>query len=400
MPTSHQPLAVFDARPFFERALVYGVDRGIIDPSRIDSIVNDAPKGMVQIAEYFGTQYLRPNIEDARQRLVNLVSLFLEHRSDGDMALAARSLRDNTFLSHSRGGSEMLKQLWALPEDSVLDGLGKPSQKAFLAQWSLRPLADYRQARAQRQNYQAMIDTARWFAGHLNVSATDIAGAAAETVTRSALLALLTNAKTTPTLPNGGDFLNLLTAIRKKGVPANRLKRLHDRLNAAPTDYRAIADAVLGDLQTRDLPRILDTSRPINLLLPELQPLYFVRDFGPEDASDFDVAVSADWRKITSGKSDDASLLTIFVCIAADLPPKVSLGKAAARALIRKVRADGFKREPVLAFLRESAPFHMLGDLETLWREFFPEAETYLLDESDRSLNEALDYLKDNCTVV
>ena len=398
MPTSHQPLAVFDARPFFERALVYGVDHGIIDRTRIDSIVNDAPKGMVQIAEYFGTQYLRPNIEDARQRIVNLVSLFLEHSGGGDLAHAARSLRDNTFLSHSRGGSEMLKQLWALPEDSVLDGLGKPSQKAFLAQWSLRSLADYRKAQAQRQDYQATIDAARWFAGQLNVRA-DIAGAAAETVIRSALLALLTKSKA-PMLPNGGDFLNLLAAIRKKGVPAKSLKHLHDRLDTAPAGCRRIALAVLSDMQTRDLPRILDTTRPINLLTPEIQPLYFVREFGPEDASQFDIAASAEWRKITGGKSDDASLLTVFVCLAADLPPKPSLSKAAARALIRKVRANGFQCPPVLAFLRESAPFQMRDDLETLWLEFFPEAETYLLDESDSTLNEALVYLNDNCVIV
>ena len=115
-PDRHQ-IAIFDDRPFFERAFVYGVRNGIIDQEKISSIRNDAPKGMVQIAEYFGTQYLRPNIEEARLRLVNLVSLFLEDSSGGDLDKAARSLRDNTFLSHSRGGSEMLTRLWSMPED-------------------------------------------------------------------------------------------------------------------------------------------------------------------------------------------------------------------------------------------------------------------------------------------
>jgi hypothetical protein len=138
-------LAVFDERPFFERALVYGYRQGIIDDERLQQIRNDAPKGMVQIAEFFGTQYLRANIEEARLRIVNLVSLFLEETSGGDLARAARSLRDNTFLSHSRGGSEMLKRLWAMPEDSSHGLLTQQSQKEFLAVWSLRTLAAYRE---------------------------------------------------------------------------------------------------------------------------------------------------------------------------------------------------------------------------------------------------------------
>jgi hypothetical protein len=85
MPPSRHEVAVFDTRPFFEKALVYGVQNGIIDQDRVAHILNDAPKGMLQIAEYFGTQYLRPNIEEARTRIVNLVSLFLLDRSGGDL---------------------------------------------------------------------------------------------------------------------------------------------------------------------------------------------------------------------------------------------------------------------------------------------------------------------------
>jgi hypothetical protein len=97
MPPDSRQLAVFDDRPFFERSLVYGVRKGIIDQEKIRSILDDAPKGMVQIAAYFGTQYLRPNIEQARIRIVNLVSLYLDVHSDSDLERAARSLRDHSF---------------------------------------------------------------------------------------------------------------------------------------------------------------------------------------------------------------------------------------------------------------------------------------------------------------
>ena len=109
MPTHHSPSApaavsVYDARPFFEKALHYGVQQGILDQNKLDAICADAPKGMVQIARYFGSEYLRPELEKAKNRIINLVSLYLESSTGGDLALAAESLRDYSFLSRSKGG--------------------------------------------------------------------------------------------------------------------------------------------------------------------------------------------------------------------------------------------------------------------------------------------------------
>ncbi|MEO6291860.1 MAG: hypothetical protein ABIO88_04485, partial [Burkholderiaceae bacterium] len=61
-------LSVYDSRPFFEKALQFGVQNGIIDPAKLDAICADAPKGMVQIARYFGSEYLRPELEQAKNR--------------------------------------------------------------------------------------------------------------------------------------------------------------------------------------------------------------------------------------------------------------------------------------------------------------------------------------------
>ena len=111
-------VALHDARPFFEKALHYGVQHGLINSARLDAIRADAPKGMVQIARYFGSEYLRPELEKARARLVNLVSLSLEHSSGGDLRRAAEALRDHSFLSRSKGGSDLLKALIAMPQNS------------------------------------------------------------------------------------------------------------------------------------------------------------------------------------------------------------------------------------------------------------------------------------------
>lgn len=399
MPPSSQQVTRYDDRPFFEKALVYGVRKGIVDEERIRSIVDDGPKGMLQIAEFFGTQYLRPNVEAARVRIVNLVSLRLEDGSGGDLEQAARLLRDGSFLSLSRGGSEMLKRLWAMPEDASYGLLVRQSQKEFLADWSMRSLAEYRREFAQRQDHQLAISAALWFAERLGTPAPGLSTVAVESIIRTAILVYLSG--TTPAAtPNAAGLIAIVQAIRRKGIPAKGRKRLKEVFRDLPADYRALAERELKRVQTEDLPRMVDASEPINRLIQDLEPLYFLRDFGPEDASLFDAAVSEDWQKITGGKTDDSSLLTIFVCLAADVPAKPALSRAAARALIRKARSDGFKHPPVLAFIRACAPYEMQDDLEALWQDFFPEAEAFLLDAADTTLNDALVFLKENCIVV
>ena len=83
-------MALFDERPFFEKALAYGVAHGLIDAARIAAMRVEAPKGMVQIARYFGTEYLRPDLEKARERMVQLISLYLQESCQGDLHRAAK----------------------------------------------------------------------------------------------------------------------------------------------------------------------------------------------------------------------------------------------------------------------------------------------------------------------
>ncbi|MBW8457349.1 MAG: hypothetical protein K0M58_02730, partial [Thiobacillus sp.] len=76
-------LATFDSRPFFDKALRYGVQQGLITPERLLGIQTDFSKGIVQIANFFGTAHLRPELELALRRMVNLVSLYLEDMAGG-----------------------------------------------------------------------------------------------------------------------------------------------------------------------------------------------------------------------------------------------------------------------------------------------------------------------------
>ena len=59
MATTQNSLASIDARSFFARALAYGVAHGVLTESHLDKIRQDGPKGIVQIANHFGTAYLQ-----------------------------------------------------------------------------------------------------------------------------------------------------------------------------------------------------------------------------------------------------------------------------------------------------------------------------------------------------
>ena len=65
MPPVNTALTRVDDRPYFEKALRYGVDHGILTPADLIRIEADAPKGIVQIADHFGTAYLRIDLETA-----------------------------------------------------------------------------------------------------------------------------------------------------------------------------------------------------------------------------------------------------------------------------------------------------------------------------------------------
>ena len=62
-------VAIVDDRPFFERAVRYGLEYGILGREHLSRMEADAPKGIVQIADHFGTAYLRTDLETALARM-------------------------------------------------------------------------------------------------------------------------------------------------------------------------------------------------------------------------------------------------------------------------------------------------------------------------------------------
>ena len=397
-------VSLFDARPFFEKALVYGVEHGILSPTRLEAIRNDAPKGMVQIARYFGTEFLRPELEKARDRMVNLVSLYLEHSSGGDLHQAAESLRDHSFLSRSKGGSDMLKALVALPQNSHFgmhdSGGFTDEQIQLLAKWSLRTLAEYQAELALRSQVSMLVDAAIWFADALGQDVSDLeeAGKDAEAVIRTGLLALASRRKD---MPDWVAFEKMAGALRKKHGSIPAVMPDIPLPKDLPPALRATVDRVRQSVVS-DLPKILDPALPVRKLFDQT-PAFMGRYFWLEDAlsavDHFDRSTSAAWDKATGGHGDDSSLLTLFLCLSAGSPPKTLLTERAAATLVRKIRKSGV--QPALAqdFIRSHAPQNQQDDYLDLWDSFVAEALPTLTSDFDYALKDALALLRRECNI-
>lgn len=395
-------VSLFDARPFFEKALLHGVQLGILDPARLDAINREAAKGMVQIARYFGTEFLRPELEMARQRMVNLVSLYLEHSCDGDIHRAAESLRDYSFLSRSKGGSDLLKALIAMPQSSHfgLHGARGFSDEhiPLLAKWTLRSYADYQAEFKLRSQIAHTVDAAIWFADALGVDESELeeAGKDAESVIRTGLLLLATRRKS---MPDWVDFEKLILALRKKYTPDAPPTLTIP--NALPVQFHTEVARVLKTIES-DWPKVLDPSTTPRKLFdqtPAFLGRYFWLEDGLSEVDHYERLVSATWDKATGGHSDDSSLLTLFLCIATASPAKTLLTEKAAKTLLTKVRQTGLQSALADDFIRTHAPHDLQEDYLHLWQSFVEDASPTLRSDLQFAQADALALLRRECNI-
>jgi hypothetical protein len=396
-------VSLYDARPFFEKALQHGVQHGIIGPEKIEAMRVEGPKGLVQIARYFGNEFLRPELEKARDRMVNLISLYLESSCEGDVQQAAESLRDFSLLSRSKGGSDMLKALIAMPQNSHFGmnerGGFRDEHIPLLAKWSLRSLADYQVELARRSQVAQVVDAALWLAGELGMDADELeeAGKDAEAVIRTALLVL---AAGRTKMPDWVAFEKIIIALRKKhgSAPAALPLALPPKL---PASLRPAVEAVRQSMLA-DAPKILDAALPARGLF-DRSPAFMGRYFWIEDAlaevDHHDRRASATWHKLTGGNSDDGSLLTLFLCLAAGAAPKTLLSEKSATTLLRKIRKSGFHPALALQYIADHAPAQHQDAYASLWEAFVDEAQATLESDAVHSLNDALALLRRECHV-
>ena len=395
-------VALFDDRPFFEKAVAYGVQHGVLDQAKLDAIQTDAPKGMVQIARYFGSEFLRPELEKAKDRIVNMVSLTLQIQSGGDLRKAAEHLREHSFMSRSKAASDMLKALIVMPQNTHfgMNEHGGFSDKHIpqLAKWSLCSLAEYQAELAKRQQVAHVIDAAIWMADQLGLHADDLeeAGCDAEAVIRTALLAAATKHKE---MPDWVTFQKIIATLRKPS--ATKAINLAAPKNL-PAEFKAAVEQVRQSVEA-DLHKILDNAITCQKLFnqtPAFVGRYFWVEDGLSEVDHFDRQTSAAWTKATGGHSDDSSLLTLFLCIATGSTGKTLLTEKTAATLIRKIRKSGVQLELATAFIQANAPAEHQDDYIAMWEAFIEESLATLKSDHDYKLHDALSLLRRECNVA
>lgn len=408
-----QAMALHDARPLFEKALVYGVQHGIVGAERLAAMHTEAPKGMVQIARYFGSEFLRPELERARERMVNFISLHLQDATGGDLAQAARLLADHSLLSRSKAGTDLLRQLIALPESSHFGMQGQDeAQVSLLALWSLRSYAQYRDELERRSRIGEAVQAALWLAERYALDDDVLEDGDAEGVIRTAL-ALQALGYRGAEWPSVAVFRKLLTTRRAAGKALGGAAALPSP-KGLPSALHAVVDAQ-KPVVLADLGKLLDPVRPLGTLLRPMSALrnrYFLLEdplgevdeylraaepLGEDEAPP--AAASKTWQRATQGENDEAALLTLFLCLAVGVPKKTLLPEKAAKALVRKLRTKGW--EPALAetFIAEHAPEVHRADYLALWRSFVGESRGTLQDDHDYGLGDALALLRRECHV-
>jgi hypothetical protein len=402
MSSSQYAIAISDNRPFFETVLLHGLAKGIIDDAKVAAIGAEAPKGIVQIADAFGSKYLRPEIELARRRIVNLVSLYLAETSQGDLNVAAKLIRDNTFLTLSRGGSGLLKTLFAMPEYAMLGREQKGRVEDFLEFWSLKekPL-EYRQALAQRQSNALEIEAGFWFGEQLGITRSEMIedDVDSSVVVRTALL-LNAYGKEGDTVLNQIEFAQLLEKVRSKATAKKTASRKKaTTVFEIPEKFKAIAERIQQAIVQQDLPQILDTNNALDKLVFELKDRYYILDHEIDDTSDYDALVAKEWTRVTKGKTDIDSLLTLFLCMCAGITPKTTITEAVAKTMVKKFRNQGFDTSIASDWIKSSAPHEKQESLLQDWDEFIFEAKNYLLDEWDENLTGAMRFLRESCHI-
>lgn len=400
-------VTALDSRPFFDKALQFGVVQGIISPARLEILLTDGPKGVVQIANHFGTAHLRAELENACVRMVNLASLYLEEISGGDLRIAAESLRDKSFLSHSKGGSDLLKMLHALPDNSLIGAYAVTAedQKNFLNDATLASpmtLVDYRREQQVRKGYQQHINLAVWLARKMGLKADQLHSVLAESVIRSALLVLcVKDAKLQ--LPGRSGLARLLDSARKTTLKPDSL-RLAAFLANEPDDFQRATRDEMTRFASEFLPGLQASQKTVDALLhDESGGGFFINEDIAEELGEYDRLVAHEWYRVTKGEGDDPAVIaTIFLFVATGLPAKPQALQREAKAVIQAFRSQGFDSRAVLDFIDAHAPHQLRGELKHAWLEDLrPEAEIHLADQDpempDTHMERALRYYQKTC---
>lgn len=394
-------LTTVDTRPYFERVLCHALQTGVVDNTRLDALRREGAKGIVQLATYFGTPNLRPELEAARTRLVTLVGLALEAESGGKIEVAGCLLRDKTLLALSKAGADRLRKLHTLPTERLLGApeVFRESEKDFLARCTAdTPMtyARYLAEQVTRERNKDYIDATYWLVGRLGVAREDADEwhVFCESVINSALLVLLCERK-----PAGffsvERFMKLHEAARKKrsaSVPA-----LDAWLEEAPQGVRKLLQRESARFVAEVLPVIREFSATeIYRNQDRFSGLFFFDTSSVNEITHHDKACAEAWTRITGNQGEHTDVQCgVLLMVATGLEPTRSLLKRDATRIWDRFRESGFDEAAVARFIDNVVPFEYQSDVRRLWEDDLGPEASLQLDSDDTTL--VMNYLQDTC---
>ena len=394
-------LTTVDTRPYFERVLCHALQTGVVDNTRLDALRREGAKGIVQLATYFGTPNLRPELEAARTRLVTLVGLALEAESGGKIEVAGCLLRDKTLLALSKAGADRLRKLHTLPTERLLGApeVFRESEKDFLARCTAdTPMtyARYLAEQVTRERNKDYIDATYWLVGRLGVAREDADEwhVFCESVINSALLVLLCERK-----PAGffsvERFMKLHEAARKKrsaSVPA-----LDAWLEEAPQGVRKLLQRESARFVAEVLPVIREFSATeFYRNQDRFSGLFFFDTSSVNEITHHDKACAEAWTRITGNQGEHTDVQCgVLLMVATGLEPTRSLLKRDATRIWDRFRESGFDEAAVARFIDNVVPFEYQSDVRRLWEDDLGPEASLQLDSDDTTL--VMNYLQDTC---
>ncbi len=409
MPSNKQSLSAYENGPYLEKALRYGVQHQVLNQEGLAAIINDAATGSMQIAEYFGnSSHLRQHLENAKNKMVSLVSLYLEHTCDGDLFQASQLLKDKPFRALSRGGSQMLKTLYALPEENYFGSPRLESEAEFLKKQLTKgvTVAKYRKHLKDGSLTKLKFNFATWLLKQMgvNISAFSELHAPVEHVIRTCILLLAYGAKKTVSkganYPDESALFEIFTAIRKEWGFLGDVTSSKKFLTDIPPEFNEYALQTLVSIEEDDIPKIVNVSIALQATFDQLKVTQYFFLYNPMDAvSKFDQMQADAWFTMTGGNEDDAALLTIMLCSAAGMKPKASLKASEAKKAVLAIRMHGILEEEVLKIINQ-APHDEIDQLTALWQDFIEEAKPYFQDKSDDKLVQVLSCVTHHCHIT
>jgi hypothetical protein len=402
-----QSIATYDNAPFFEKVFKHAVQHNFINQARIDEIINDAAIGSLQITEYFGeSTHLRKNLETSMNRMVSLVSLYLEDTTDGELDKAAQLLTEKPFRALSRSGSQMLKTLYSMPEDEHFGSPRLDSEREFLKKHLINQLsvAKFRQTFKDCEHFKRDISLATFLIKKIGAPTNQLneMHASAEHVIRTVLLSLAYGTKKIAdktSLPNEAGLFEIFVSMRKEHGFLGDVTCKTKFIDELPIDFQNYAKEILASINNEDIPKIVNQSIKLESVFNDLKGRKYFYLYDPLNAiSRFDKMQAVDWFALTGGSEDDALLLTLFFCTAAGIDQKTTLKVTEAKKAVLNIRENGLLENEVLNLIKK-APHNEMDQLRSLWDDFIKEATPYLLDYSDDKLNEVMMHLAERCNI-